>query len=254
MGELCFLLRYRAGENWARKIIKAAAEKNPSETVRGQAVFSLGDNYRMEAFPYVRQLLEKHRDALLQTAITYYERTLAEFADIPTPDGVTTLGEKAKHELARIRNLPQLKVGGTAPAIVAKDLDGRELRLEDYRGKVVVVVFWGAWCGPCMAMVPHEKEIHERYRNKPFALLGVNCGDTLEKAKETVKEKGMAWPSWWDGEQIRGPIETDYNVPHWPSVYVIDERGIFVAIDPRDEALDQAIETALTAMERSANR
>jgi len=96
-----------------------------------------------------------------------------------------------------------------------------------------------------MAMVPHEREIYERYRNKPFALLGVNCGDTLETANATVKEMEMAWPSWWDGEQIRGPIETEYNVPHWPSVYVIDAEGTFVAIDVRGEDLDAAIEKAL---------
>src|SRR6187200_2278689 len=46
VGELCFVVRSRAGENWARQILRAAAEKNPNETIRGQAVFSLGDNYR----------------------------------------------------------------------------------------------------------------------------------------------------------------------------------------------------------------
>jgi thiol-disulfide isomerase/thioredoxin len=245
VGELCFVVRSRAGENWARQILRAAAEKNPSEAIRGQAVFSLGDNYRSEAFPYGRELPEEQRNSLLKSASGYYERTMAEYADVRTPDGKMTLGEKARHELARIRNLPELNVGGNAPPIVGKDLQGNELRLEDYRGKVVVVVFWGRWCGPCMAMVPHEREIYERYRNKPFALLGVNCGDTLETANATVKEMEMAWPSWWDGEQIRGPIETEYNVPHWPSVYVIDAKGTFVAIDVRGEDLDAAIEKAL---------
>jgi thiol-disulfide isomerase/thioredoxin len=160
------------------------------------------------------------------------------------------VGEIAKHELARIRNLPNLKADRPAPPIVGEDLDGRPLRLEDYQGKVVLVVFWGSWCGPCMAMVPHERKLYEQYRDRPFVLLGVNCGDTREKAKATVEDKGMAWRSWWDGEQIRGPIETDYNVPHWPTTFVIDAQGIFCAIDARDEELDRAIEAAVADAEQ----
>jgi thiol-disulfide isomerase/thioredoxin len=250
MGRLCFAIRYRyrAGEQWAKQILNAVKDNHPDRNVRGQAVFALGENYRNAALPYGEQPSADRQAPLFEQATKYYQQAMDEYATSPTPDGEATLGEKAKHELARIRNLPQLKVGGTAPPIAGKDLDGNELRLEDYRGKVVVVIFWGTWCGPCMAMVPHEKEIFERYREKPFALLGVNCGDKLETARETVKTKEMRWASWWDGEQIRGPIETDYNVPHWPSVYVIDDKGKFVAIDPRGEELDSAIETALTGV------
>ena len=49
-----------------------------------------------------------------------------------------------------------LAVGKPAPEINGVDFDGKPLKLSDYRGKVVVLVFWGTWCGPCMAEVPHE--------------------------------------------------------------------------------------------------
>jgi hypothetical protein len=96
-----------------------------------------------------------------------------------------------------------------------------------------------------MAMVPNERELFERHRERPFVLLGVNCGDTREKAQATIKEKQMAWRHWWDGEEIRGPIETDYNVPHWPRIFVIDKTGTIRGIDPEGEQLDELIEKAL---------
>ena len=68
-----------------------------------------------------------------------------------------------------------LAVGKPAPEIDGPGLDGHPLKLSDYRGKVVVLVFWGSWCGPCMLQVPHERELAERHKDEPFALLGVDC-------------------------------------------------------------------------------
>jgi len=69
--------------------------------------------------------------------------------------------------------------------------------------------------------------------------------DTLDVAKKTVADKQMGWPSWYDGEEIRGPIETDYNVPHWPRVYLIDPQGVIRYIDVPEKELDEAVEKLL---------
>ncbi|HVX14213.1 MAG TPA: carboxypeptidase regulatory-like domain-containing protein [Pirellulales bacterium] len=242
MGRLCFALRYRGGEVWAARILKAVAERHPQREVRGQAIFALGDYYRREAFPWGRELPEEAKAPLLADAGRFYQQTFDEFAELPTPDGKATLGEKAKHELARLKNLPDLKIGRPAPPITGEALDGKPMSLADHRGQVVLLVFWGSWCGPCMRMVPHERELAKRYRGKPFALLGVNCGDTRELALATMEAKQMAWRCWWDGEETNGPIETDYDVPHWPRVFVIDTEGIIRAIDPEADELDRVIE------------
>jgi thiol-disulfide isomerase/thioredoxin len=247
MGRLCFALRSRAGEEWAARILRAAAEKHPQHEVRGQAVFALGDYYRGEVFPSGRELPEAEKAPLLASATRLYQQTLDEFADTPTPDGKTTLGEKARHELARLKNLPDLKVGRPAPPIAAEALDGQPMSLADYQGRVVLLVFWGSWCGPCMRMVPHERELAERYHDKPFVLLGVNCGDTRDTAKATMEEQHMTWRCWWDGEETGGPIETDYDVPHWPRVFVIDAEGIIRAIDPEADELERTIDMLLNA-------
>jgi thiol-disulfide isomerase/thioredoxin len=185
---------------------------------------------------------------LIEKARAFFFTEAATFTDVKTPDGKGMIASKAVNELRRLDNLPNLKVGGIAPEITGTDLDGKSLKLSDYRGKVVVVVFWGSWCGPCMAMVPNEKELWERHKDKPFALFGVNCGDTLEVAKKTATEKGIAWPSWYSGEETRGDIAIEYDVQQWPTVYVIDAKGVIRFIDAREKELEKAVESLLAEM------
>ena len=244
MGQLCFNLRYRGGELWAERIVQAVAESNPGEALRAQAAFCLGSMAFEQAFPFSGTVLEERRAALLRTAREHFAEA-ARHPDVKTSDGAMSLGVKAGAELRRLDNLPHLKVGGLAPEIEGTDLEGKPLKLSDHRGKVVVLVFWGSWCGPCMAMVPHEKELFERHEGKPFALLGVNCGDEIEAARKTVAARGMAWPSFYDSEEPRGPIAVSYDVPHWPRIYVIDAKGVIRHIDVRGEELDRAVDALL---------
>ncbi len=244
MGRLCFNLTYRGGEPWAESIVETVRESHPSREVRAQAAYCRGKQCHDQAFPYSRDVPEEQKTALLEQASSYFTEA-TKFSDVKTPDGKTTVGLLATHELKRLDNLPNLKVGGIAPEIDANDLDGKRLKLSDYRGKVVMVVFWGSWCGPCMRMVPQEKELWKRHQGKPFVLLGVNCGDELKVAKKTVGDKEMSWPSWYDGEETRGPIEIDYDVPHWPRIFVIDAKGIIRYIDAHGKELDAAVEKLL---------
>jgi thiol-disulfide isomerase/thioredoxin len=244
MGRLCFNLRYRGDEPWAEEIVSAVAESNPSREVRAQAVFCQGCQYYEAAFPYGRTVSDEQRKPLVAKARRFFSEA-AKYTDVKTPDGKRSIGLKATHELNRLDNLPNLKVGGVAPEIDGDDLEGNRMKLSDHRGQVVMLVFWGSWCGPCMAMVPQEKALRERHRDSPFRLLGVNCGDTLDVAKKTVADRQMGWPSWYDGDEIRGPIETDYNVPHWPRIFLIDATGVIRYIDAHGKELDEAVETLL---------
>jgi thiol-disulfide isomerase/thioredoxin len=244
MGRLCFNLLYRGGEPWAESITMAVAQSNPSRDIRAQAIFAQGYQRYSKAFPYGTRLPDEEREPLIKEARKYFTDA-AKYIDVMTPDGKTTIGLKATHELNRLDNIPNLKVGGIAPEIAANDLEGKRLKLSDYRGKVVMVVFWGSWCGPCMRMVPQEKALFEKHKGKPFVLLGVNCGDKLDVAKKTVADKKMGWPSWYDGEDIRGPIETDYDVPHWPRIFLIDTKGVIRQIDLEGKELDETVDKLL---------
>lgn len=145
MGQLCFDLRYRSTESWAEKLIKAAAEKHPQKEVRGQALYALGAYHHYRAQPYGEKLSDDEQAKRWAEAAKYFTEVTKSFAGVKTPDGKATVGDKATSELVRIKNLPNLKVGKAAPDIVGEDIDGKKFSLGDYRGKVVLLDFWGHW-------------------------------------------------------------------------------------------------------------
>ncbi len=111
--------------------LETVLEKSPHREVQAQACYSLATQMKRSASrtPENQQRAEK-----------LFERIAKDFADVPSRG--RALGTLAKAELFEVRNLG---IGKTAPDIVAKDLDGVEFKLSDYRGKVVVIDFWGHW-------------------------------------------------------------------------------------------------------------
>jgi len=174
-----------------------------------------------------------------------------------------TLADTAGRLLFEIR---RLNVGQEVPEVTGQDLDGTPLKLSVSRGKVTLVVFWATWCGPCMAMVPHERALAERYADKPFAIVGVN-GDILrdanfnvigadgkaidhtERVKAAVDKNKITWRSFRSGQH---GIAADWNVRSWPTVYLVDHRGIIRGKwkgDPGAKDLDVAVEKLVNVAE-----
>jgi thiol-disulfide isomerase/thioredoxin len=171
--------------------------------------------------------LTREREALL-------ERVVRDYGDVPLlprwtrPEAQAkaagrTLGKLAEEKLTALRTVG---VGMVAPEIEGVDVDGAPLRLSDYHGKVVVLVFWGTWCGPCMGFLPTEKALAERLKDRPFALLGVNSDDDREALRAASTAKGITWRSWFDGGSPYGPIASRWNIFGWPTIVVIDKAGV----------------------------
>ena len=98
-------------------------------------------------------------------------------------------------------------------------------------------------------MYPHERSLVKRLENKPFALLGVNS-DPKDRLKSVIKKEKMTWRSWWDGGNTSGPIATKWNVSGWPTIYVLDDKGVIRFKGPREEALDKAVDSLLAKVEK----
>jgi thiol-disulfide isomerase/thioredoxin len=180
-------------------------------------------------------------------AETYFKRVVDEFGDLkmPSPYNETPFAELARGELYELLHLG---VGKVAPDLEGEDLFGRKLRLADYRGKVVAIVFWASWCGPCMAMIPHERELVKRLEGKPFVLLGINGDDDRAKATAVVTKEAMTWPSLWNGGRIGGVV-TQLGVRAWPTVYVLDAQGVIRYKNVRGEALEEAVDRLVAEAE-----
>jgi hypothetical protein len=94
-------------------------------------------------------------------------------------------------------------------------------------------------------MYPHERSLVTRMEGKPFVLLGVNSDSDRDKLKEVLKEEKITWRSFWDGGKTDGPIATRWNVEMWPTVYLLDHRGVIRAKHLQGTALDKKVEHLL---------
>jgi hypothetical protein len=104
-------------------------------------------------------------------------------------------------------------------------------------------------------MLPHEKALVKRLEKEPFALIGIDTDPELEPFRALLEKQGITWRNVWEGP-VRpgdGPLSSAWNVRQYPTVYVIDARGIIRAQDPGD--LDAAVDPLVAeAKAGAANR
>lgn len=124
-----------------------------------------------------------------------------------------------------------------APDFTLKTLEGGNLRLEEYRGQVVLLNFWASWCGPCRQEMPVLDRIHQRYEDTGFAVLGVNVEGEVAPAQKIVDKTNVTFPVLIDDAQT---ISELYKLEAMPSTVVIDRNGVIRYIHrgykPGDEA------------------
>jgi peroxiredoxin len=122
---------------------------------------------------------------------------------------------------------PRVAIGAPAPEFSVKDLDGRTVRLADYRGKVVLLDFWSVHCGPCVAEAPELAATYRRFKDRGFEVIAINAGDEIPEVKGFVEKFKMPWP------QIRqGPSEGLWNLYKavgFPNYFLIGRDGTLVA-------------------------
>ena len=103
-------------------------------------------------------------------------------------------------------------------------------------------------------MYPHERSLVEKMKSEPFALVGVNSESSVEKLRAAMEREKITWPSFFDGGGTDGPVATRWGVRGWPTIYVIDHKGVVRAKDVRGEEMDAAIEALLPAAREAATK
>jgi peroxiredoxin len=112
--------------------------------------------------------------------------------------------------------------GSMAPNFTLKSSAGRNVKLSEHRGEVIMINFWATWCGPCRQEMPLLNRIHEQYRKAGFTLLGVNIDDRPDAAQSMAKKLGVTFPVLFDTEKR---VSRLYDVNAMPSTVLIDRDG-----------------------------
>jgi thiol-disulfide isomerase/thioredoxin len=217
----------------------------------------------------LRQLLETHADPEIQSQACLilaenlrrrHEKALQQDAAKPSPllDAAVELLKSGQAKFGATKSageyagalfaLEHLTVGKRPPAIEGEDVvTGKPLKLDDIKGKVVVLCFWGNWCPPCRALFPHQRVLAKRMEGKPFTFVGINSDKDREKAKAAIAQEQLDWPHFWNGGGQDGPIAQLYKVRIWPTIYVLDRQGVIRFRNVTGQALDAAVDRLLTA-------
>ena len=111
---------------------------------------------------------------------------------------------------------------GVAPDFTLRSVDGPNLRLQEQRGRVVLVNFWATWCGPCRQEMPHLNRLYEKYRSSGFVLLGVNVDDDQRNAVGVASKLGLTFPVLLDTDK---KVSQLYDLSAMPATVLIDKDG-----------------------------
>lgn len=129
----------------------------------------------------------------------------------------------------------------TAPAFTLPDLNGKKVSLSDFRGKWVVLDFWGSWCGWCVKGFPALKEAYTKYGDK-IVVIGIDCNESEEEWRAGVRKYDLPWINVYNGDNK--DLYTAYNIEGFPTKAIINPEGKLVDLTTGE---DPAFFTRLAA-------
>jgi len=167
---------------------------------------------------------------------------------LPEGNEKTILLEKVVPPVCGMVQEEKVKVGQEAPLFTTKTVEGKELKLADYRGKFVLLDFWATWCGPCLGETPNLKAVFEKYgKRQDFALIGLSLDGDPAKPAAYAKENGCGWVDGFLGDWGKDEVTKLYGVRGIPSIWLIGPDGKVVASGLRGEGIMAAVSGALEA-------
>ena len=116
-----------------------------------------------------------------------------------------------------------LETGTVAPNFILKNLNGDDVQLSQFRGKVVLIDFWAVFCKPCVIVLPKIQEIHEKYNDEELVVLMINVSEDKNKIQKFIEENGYTFQVLLGSGNMN--VQKNYGVIGIPHTYIIDKQG-----------------------------
>jgi thiol-disulfide isomerase/thioredoxin len=106
-----------------------------------------------------------------------------------------------------------------------KDLNGRSVSLSDFRGKIVFLNFWTTWCYTCRIEMPDMEKLHQKFKNKDFAMVTINLQESAPQIKQFFKDFKLTFTALLDSD---GEVGARFMITAIPTTFILDREGIII--------------------------
>jgi len=114
-----------------------------------------------------------------------------------------------------------------------KDLNGKPVSLSDFRGKIVFLNFWTTWCYACRIEMPDMQKLHQKFKNKDFAIVTINLQESVSQVKQFFKDFKLTFTALLDSD---GEVGAHFMITAIPTTFILDKEGIIIGkvMGPRE--------------------
>jgi len=160
-------------------------------------------------------------------------------------DRVSLWGDTISLKYLGINKSPEgFLPGKVLPKTKIQTIDAKDFDFEEYRGKYVLIDFWGSWCVPCIKLIPRITELNTKYKTKGFVMVSVAFDENIEKVKEIIENKQMNWIQLIQSEKNAEFVDK-LKISGFPTLILVDPSGKIVCRDKSIEEIDELLSKCL---------
>jgi peroxiredoxin len=169
-------------------------------------------------------------------------RVVRQVTTIVAALGLLLVGKVADAREHQLEAMGMAKVPPkAAPDFALPTVDGKQVSLREYRGKVVFLNFWATWCIPCREEMAGLEQLHQKYQAQDLVVISIDLKETAEQVKTFFQKHNLSFPALLDQN---GSVFRDYLVAGMPTTYLIGRDGMLIArgVGGRDWLRAEALE------------